>query len=465
MQADERTARGSIVVGPGERLSLFATVVRALGRADVAQAGDVEELSGSSDAQGLLVLDAEEIAAEDLGYVRRFLDRRSSFRLMVVGDDPSTRVARGLLARRGASWLAWPPDLDDLAAIAGRAGARSTRTTSEEAGADEEIDRPRAARPEPARSVAGQEPRGPSMTPDSPGKVGSNVLGAKPPASSLRTSARAHGDVSREEMSEIQSILEGNETSAAPANSGNSGNGESGSISPARPDDARPEPRARMPRWWRDQIADLADAAQRIELGTRAVRDAAGDFDPEAGARLDALDAEVARLVQFARTLACVAAPPPRGEQTFDLTETLQLFVTQLANRGTDSPRCQFRAGGKTFVRSDRALLGTALDAFFYLAGACSSKGELVRLQVRRAERLGEPMAEVRLEFPAGPLASTDIARILEPYGVRRILPALGPNALAAAIAIVEGQGGSATLGTSGDGRLEWRIELPAVAA
>ena len=84
---------------------------------------------------------------------------------------------------------------------------------------------------------------------------------------------------------------------------------------------------------------------------------------------------------------------------------------------------------------------------------------------MRRAERLGEPIAEVRLEFPAGPLAGTDIARVLEPYGVRRILPDLGPNALAAAIAIVEGQGGAATLGTNGDGRFEWRVELPAVAA
>src|SRR5207245_657680 len=125
-------------------------------------------------------------------------------------------------------------------------------------------------------------------------------------------------EVPREEMSEIQAILEGREHAAerAPVNPA-----ASSSVAPALALD----PRARMPRWWRDQIADLADAAQRIDLGARALRAAAGDFDPEAGKQLDALDGEVARLVQFARTLACLAAPPVRGEQTFDLAEMLQL--------------------------------------------------------------------------------------------------------------------------------------------
>jgi hypothetical protein len=183
------------------------------------------------------------------------------------------------------------------------------------------------------------------------------------------------------------------------------------------------------------------------------------DSHEEVREHVDQLDAEVARLVQFARTLGYVASPPSRGDQVFDLGDTVQVFVAQLASRPEATPRCQFRATEPVFVRSDRALLGTALDAFFWLAGACSTKGDLIRAQVIRD---GGP-AEVRVEFPAGPLDRVETARILEPYGLRRVLPDLGPNALSAASSIVVGQGGSVELSRVSNGRLAWRIVLPAV--
>jgi hypothetical protein len=41
----------------------------------------------------------------------------------------------------------------------------------------------------------------------------------------------------------------------------------------------------------------------------------------------------------------------------------------------------------------------------------------------------------------------------------------MGPNALSAAQGILAGQGGSVDLVRSANGRLEWRIRLPAVEA
>jgi hypothetical protein len=213
------------------------------------------------------------------------------------------------------------------------------------------------------------------------------------------------------------------------------------------------------PAWWRAQIADLADTAQRVELGVQALRMVEPDSHEEVREHVDQLDAEVARLVQFARTLGFVASPPSRGDQVFDLGEAVQVFVTQLASRPESTPRCQFRVTEPTFVRSDRALLGQAFDAFFWLAGACSGKGDLIRAQVGRAGGA----AEVKVEFPSGPLERVDTTRILEPYGLRRILPDLGPNSLSAAGAIIVGQGGRVDLARGQNGGLVWSIALPVV--
>jgi hypothetical protein len=66
----------------------------------------------------------------------------------------------------------------------------------------------------------------------------------------------------------------------------------------------------------------------------------------------------------------------------------------------------------------------------------------------------------VSIEFPAGALRGVDLVKAIEPYALRRVVPELGPNALAAAIGIVAGQGGRAELHPSADGRLQWTIRL-----
>ncbi len=78
---------------------------------------DLEELLSMRPAEGTLILDYEHVPAEDIGFVRRFLERHPEWRLIVVGDEATDRRARGLLALPRARWLAWPPDLDQIGAL------------------------------------------------------------------------------------------------------------------------------------------------------------------------------------------------------------------------------------------------------------------------------------------------------------------------------------------------------------
>jgi hypothetical protein len=54
----------------------------------------------------LLILEAGEVPSEDIGFVRRFLERNPLWRLAVVGEDPRDPRARALLALARARWLA-----------------------------------------------------------------------------------------------------------------------------------------------------------------------------------------------------------------------------------------------------------------------------------------------------------------------------------------------------------------------
>ena len=577
----------AIWLSPGTRFVVLGSVLARL-TSGVRHGDDVSELAcaRASDARHL-ILDAEALPIEDVGYVRRFLDDAPDAHATIVGLDAGARVARALLALPRTRWMAWPPDLDTLVSLSGGLGEPTTPASSPRAGA------PKGESP---TSAAPRSPRAPARRRDAAGGAvrpedaelaqiqailegGSRAGergdggGAADPGSSTSASRRGSSsyvartpvedDVSEEDLSEedledefdalertlddedaiddedmdldLESDGDDDDESEADDDASASSPAETDRLRavPLRPDEPLPDPRSSLapdprapvtpptttglaspdagpfdaefevafrdqpvdvpavtsippareeprdanapkidespttpvtpkltPPWWRAQVADLADAAQKLQLSMEALR-ASGPDDEEVRERVDQLDAEVARIVQFARTLGYLAAPPTRGQQVFDLADTVQLFVAQLASRPGGAPRCQFRALEPVYVRSDRTLIGSAFDAFFWLAGACSQGGDLVRAQVKRE---GD-WAEVRVEFPSGPLAGFDTTAILEPYGVRRILPDLGPNALAAASAIVFGQGGASTLTSFPSGRLGWRILLPIVDA
>jgi hypothetical protein len=109
-------------------------------------------------------------------------------------------------------------------------------------------------------------------------------------------------------------------------------------------------------------------------------------------------------------------------------------------------------------VRSDRGLLGVVFDALLFVARECSSRGVVVKAQVLAPI---EGKVAVEIDFPTGPLDGRSVENIFTPYALRRVLPNLGPNALAAAQAIVVGQGGTLSLRFQGRGRALWHLELP----
>ncbi|MDZ4772686.1 MAG: hypothetical protein SGI72_06070 [Planctomycetota bacterium] len=491
-RAGGRAAR-SIWIGPGERLRPLSLVLAGLGVA----VRDIDDLASTANATGAddieVVLDADLIPIEDVGYLKRFLSESGRSRVALVGHDAGTRVVRTVLALPRSRWMPWPPLLDDLIAMAGVDGslpnqdrrrvqdrARAERTRTERVLHEEaSLERSRpdvirsteraAAIDAPHRFVPEHDPIDDELDAakafDEVDEIQALLERSEPDlvrapiAGEPRSGVKSVVRIDDEDDDSVPNFAPDSGTERASASEPDFADFDPEIPSHSSTSEPKADTNAVHPPWWRAQIADLADTAQRVELGLQALRMVEPDSHEEVREHVDQLDGEVARLMQFARTLGYVAAPPARGDQVFDLGDTVQVFVAQLASRPEATPRCQFRSSEPVFVRSDRALLGQAFDAFFWLAGACSAKGDLVRAQVIRD---GGP-AEVRVEFNSGPLDRIETARILEPYGLRRVLPDLGPNALSAASSIVAGQGGSVELSRVSNGRLAWRIVLPAV--
>jgi hypothetical protein len=117
-----------LLLGPGERLASLAGVLGALSpdRSPARVLGDLAELFTLGAGPGTLLLDCDALPPEDLGIARRFAGRPGGWTVVLVGSDPRTRVARGLSALGASRWLPWPPDLDQLRALASGAAEPDT---------------------------------------------------------------------------------------------------------------------------------------------------------------------------------------------------------------------------------------------------------------------------------------------------------------------------------------------------
>jgi hypothetical protein len=495
-----------ILVGPGPRARALSRFLEACAEGvEVRAFGDPADLALESGRAGLVLLDVDATPLEDVGYVRRFLAAHAGIELVALGTDARGRAARALGARRHTPW---PPDVEELAALvaAARAAAQTggrgaasappaatagaaARTETPTAppapaAADDELELVRAILDDTRRRPDGEggrerEPadeQGPAQVesqrarsfreafPDDDGDEeddddadeagGPAGVALDDPHAPAR--ARAHEDEDEDNDDEVDErhaptglATRPERDDAADARAGRSG---------APP--AAHEP----PAWWRAQVADLADVAQRIDLALRRLAAAAPDIDEgaeeEAHARLRELEGDVARLLQFARTLGYVAAPPAAGTQVFDLGEIVHLHAASLASSGADAPRCQFKTARGADVRSDKELVSQALDAAFFLVRCTAHKGDLVRAQVGVVDD-GGAWVELTLDFPSGPLEGLPIDEITAPYGLADLYPELGPNALAAAAGIVAGQGGHLALQARPRARLTWTLRLP----
>jgi hypothetical protein len=223
-----------------------------------------------------------------------------------------------------------------------------------------------------------------------------------------------------------------------------------------------------MPAFYRAQIADLADIAQRLQLTALGLTREESEAEESGGApsrdRVRQMESEIWRLVQFARTLGYLVSPPTAGEQYIDLAVLLDELLTGMSAEGGTQPRFLHDGQERVHVRSDKGLLVRALDAVLQVARACATGGDtlLATTSVRSTPAVrGGRAAVIEVLFPAGPLADLRPQQILEPYALRRRLATIGPNALAAAEGILRGQGGALELDAPEADRLRWRVLLP----
>jgi hypothetical protein len=457
-------------IGPGARLAELRPFLAAALAGE--EPSELEDFIQLPEREAIVLVDGDALRAEDCTDLARYLARSASSRVLVLADDPARRGVRALLRSDRVRWIPWPPDVDDLREI-----ADLSRNDSAGRGPAHPL-----GRADTSRSHA---PTRPSPTAGGNDRT-STERGAAGVANAPPRDAGANA-LSRE-IEEIERVL------------GADALDEEGILS--RPEDLDSEPGADArvatrefvspdaplaPRStaartedgengrdrsadagaFRAQVADLADIAQRIELTLEGARaePGASTGDRAADTALDAVAREVARLVQFARTLGYLVAPPARGAQRFDLGEMLEVFLSDIRGSGPDAPRCLLRSNGPLPVISDRRLLGQAFDALFFLARNAATRGEVLRVQALRDDDARPPLARVTIDFPADRLSEIAPEEIVAPYGLRRVFPELGPNALSAATRIIEGQGGRCRLDPLPRARLEWTVTLPLASA
>jgi len=477
---------GALVFGPGERLARLARHAEAAGGRPLV-VEDLVDLFPCVRTARRIVVDAVSTPREDLGILRRVLQAAGA-ELWVVAEDPSQGMARELCGPLGGRWLPWPPTLDEvghLVQVTGLAPIKSDAphiplpivsapiapvsdaSVAAHLESNQELDRidailglqPRSAPAKaPATSAGHGEMQeleevdrilGRTLPSPVPGLEGPRPLALDPqpaPEPELAPQVEPTRDDAFAEPAAVSNVA------SAPKVPNALPNFTLASDTPSRP----------TPVWMRDQVADLADQTTRIDLSLAVLTDQIDDLaeDKREGieTQVQQVRGETARLMGFARTLAFLATPPARGDQVFDVGEVLKVYVAGVAKSGAEAPRILYRSAGPVMVRSDRGLLGVVFDALLFVARECSSRGVVVKAQVLAPN---EGKVAIEIDFPTGPLDGRSVENIFTPYALRRVLPNLGPNALAAAQAIVVGQGGTLSLRFQGRGRALWHLELP----
>jgi len=460
----------TLVLGPGSRLASLATVLSAL-RADdpslsLKTLSDVDALLERLPERGAALIDTDELALEDLGIVRRFAKRRPAWLLFLTGADPGGQCARRL-ASVSARWIAWPIDMDQVAELLAAAPTSHAQLPQRvdappEPGADPDPVPP----PTGGEAVDAQEDEEdelatvesilrnmPLSDPPAPRPVDEDEDELEPLDEEIDIAGEGFQLEPEEYAAFLEPFPEADDPGAQPP--GAAPGGEHGAQA------AQP-----LPGFFKDQVADLADIAQRIDLSLESLQQkrAAGGLEANAEQTergLADLGHDVARLLQFTRTLGYLAAPPSDGDQDIELSTLLEEMLGGLAG-GPGAPRLLFRGEPGVIVRSNKGLLVQAFDALVQVAQACAGEADVVRVAVRAAdEENGTPQAQVSVRFPRGVLGDLELERIPEPYALRRVLPHIGANALGAAAGILRGQGGALSLEAPAPDSLCWTATLP----
>ncbi len=424
---------------------------RALGAESVVQATDLGQLLKGDLSGHRLLIDLTTLPSEDGGILRRVLRDNPNCRLELIGGDPTRAIVQSLTLQDNGGWSSWPLDTDRLTLW-----ARSNHVSAR-AGSDSEVAQP-PVRFTPATPAAGEEdlPRPPAdpeiqaierILGGSTQEDGSETL--TPFDTQSRDKDATHGRSEQESESGSSAGRGDQEDPAFGA-----GLSTEPQESKTRPSQSPPLPTAHIPHWYRDQVADLADIAQRLDLGLRRTLEATEEVESESALR--GLSDDILRLGQFTRTIGYLAAPPGPDGSSVDLSALAQDFLSSLAHEEDGGPRYLFRSAPDAVVRAEKSLLVLAIDAILAVASlAAGNKGE-VKVGVSTEGQ----QALLEVSFPPGPLARLETERWLEPYALHRLLPGVGPNAVPAAAAILAGQGGDLSLSAAGEERC-FRLELP----
>lgn len=454
----------TLILGPGSRMRTLGGALQGLSQSGGgSSAPSLEYINDPGEIQGLtpvachLVLDTDALAIEDVGLFKQFLRAHPGSCLTITGVEDRVQAARSLRDVPGATWLSWPPDLEQLRAILTLSprpqvdlfGEPPIQRNLEEPG-DSPAPKLRpgsGASPAPAQDAD----HAPSRSLSELRELEDDLQAIEQILSSGAMDLEASplvGPTHPEDPGALALTPEEIEAFFEP--------GHAEGVDPPPPlpepghapgedpveesDTARGQAHSQgdrgltPPPWYKDQVADLADWAQRLSLA-----------GAPSGFKDQALAQDVLGLTQFARTLGFLASPPARGGQVIDLETVLEELLAGLAGAREGSPRYLFRPNPGASVLSDKALLCTALDALLQLADACSGPDDVVRVALEPDS--GSSLHQIRIQFPAGPLVALPPGEILAPYALKRLVPQIGPNALAAAGRILQGQGGDLAIG------------------
>ena len=488
MASETRTSVGSrpwtLLLGPGRNLEELVPFIQALilvpAKAEAPPFQRLENLDGllsDFSETGRLVVDTDGLLREDVGLVRSFLARRSNWELVLFGDDPTGAATRTLLTLDRTRFLPSPLNvcaLRDLCTDSLPGRESSVPPLREEPLESKPIEPARAeAAPAPDPFLDEPEPpleeteghdetlapalldrverilRGEGLPAEPlPSQPPSHVAASTTPAATASPASTALDERELlEEPFELDEPFDPTELEELAHR-----------LEPAAP--ASSPPLSPAP-YFKNQIADLADIVQCVDLtlglAREEVTNESGGVSAMVARRLEELSGEVARLRQFTRTLSFLAAPPIAGNQRFELAPMLEEML--ITRRGEpDAPRYLLRTQNPLLVRSDKRLLAQVFDALLFFSHLCAGPDGTVRVDGRlRADRVS-----ISIRFPGGIFAELEPATILEPYALRRSLPELGANSLAAAAGILRGQGGALELRAEESGGFEWLVTLPA---
>lgn len=402
---------------------------------------------------GRLVLDGEHLPLEDVGLVRRFLVSNPGWSAVCLGLDPRGTVQGSLEGLPRIGWRPWPPDLDQLRALAripdplpilygadGSAVAAPTDLSGPQARELIEIVRRLESRvlAAPADRVPAHSAPGDLALRSEVVRLGllCRELGVAPSTSIAHDGIRSTSD------------------SDAPSESRPSlsptGSWDEGDMSFEEVPDRRGEGTA--------SFASAPDTANTPRHP--GVPGGPGEKDPPAGTALGPREL----IPGDARPPHPKGAPTPVPSPPVDLAALLEERLASLAVRLPDGPRFQFAGDPCLWVEGSADSLATTIEDLLEIARQCAGSEGVVRVRAGHRDTRSGRQVDALMSFPLGPLEGLDRARILTPGGLRDALPSIGARDFGRAALGIRAQGGALGVQIDRGGRIRVAFRLRAAA-